>query len=519
MAPGTATRTDRRADEDKIRPADPRPPWGRVDRLAIVGAVALMVGLATWGLTRHSLWLDEALSLGATHQLRATLRNTAGTMGLYYVLLDIWTSVAGTSVAALRAPSVMAVAATVVVAGFLARRLLETREAQLAALLVGTSTGLVRYAQEARSYALVALLTAGAWAITTRAVTARQKGDLDGARRWWAALTVISVAGVTAHGMYPLQVAAIALALALLPDRRVHLSALGPTLVATGATVFGLSLLGATEIASWVPELNAGQLGDLALDLLSAAPLAAVVLGALATLGAWTLVRRPADDSLQRWRNLAPVAWAIVPPLVLIVLSIVRPYLVPRYVVASVPGLMFLVAVGAVAAVRRVSEAPDEAALARRRVAALGVGAVLVASLIAGQVALHRRAGDDWGAVAERVAEGSRPGDAIVFPTKPLRVPFEAAWRDVEPVATPTPIGQPRPLGLVRRADEKASPDEVDGALAGTSRLWVLHKTTFGAGDARLEAFLARDAVKDHFVVAERWAVEGDIDVLLLTRP
>ena len=516
MAPVSTLRSEGRAVDDPDRSTVAGEPSGRPWWPVLVGAVGLVVGLSVWGLGRSSLWLDEAISLGATNQLRDTLRNTAGTMGLYYVLLDGWTAVVGTSVAALRSLSVVAVAGTVVVAGLLARRLLRRDEALVAIVLLGTSTGLVRYAQEARSYALVALLTAGAWAVATRAVAAHLRGDLTGARPWWRALAVISVAGVTAHGMYPLQVAAIATALALLPDRRTLLRALVPTCVATAATVGVLAMVGATEVASWVPPLRASQLGDLALELLGSQPLAAVVLGGLAVLGGLSLLQRSTEDAFQRWCHLAPVAWGVIPPLALILLSIVRPYLVPRYVVASVPGLLFLVAVGAVEAVRLLGGGAGTSRR-RRRAAGWGVGAVLAVSVAAGQLAVHQRPGDDWDRAAELVSDGARPGDAVLFPTAPLRIPFEAAWRGVDGAAAPTPVGQPRALGEVRRFDEPPTGAAVEEALAGASRIWVIHKTTFGGGDAALDDVLDL-AVDDGYRVVYQGRAEGDIDVLLLAR-
>lgn len=517
MSAQTAMRSDEYIAEASVPSTGAEHVAARWNGAALVGAVAAVTGLSAWGLSRHSLWLDEAISLGATNQLQDTLRNTAGTMGLYYVLLDAWTALFGTSVAALRSLSVVAVVGTVVVAGWLARRLLRPVESVVAVLLLGTSSGLVRYAQEARSYALVALLTAGAWAITTRALAARCDGDRNGAQRWWNWLAVLSIAGVTAHGMFPLQIAAITVAVALLPDRRDLVPALVPTLIATGTTVFCLALIGATDIANWVPDLSASQVGDLTLELLAFAPLAAVVMGLLATMGALTLVRRPAADSFQRWQNLAPVLWAFMPPLALVSLSVVRPYLVPRYVVASTPALMFLAAVGAVAVARRLS-GPTSAPLARRRATVVGVALVVLGSVLAGQVGVHQRQGDNWRAAAKRVGASARPGDAIVFPTPPLRIPFEAAWREVVPAALPTPVGETRPLGQVRRFDDQAGPGAVDAVLTAAARIWVLHKTMAGAGDAPLEAFLSLDAVQARFRVVERWTVEGNVEVLLYQR-
>ena len=142
-----------------LRP-DPSPsevsPW---DRLLVPTVMTMVGALSTWGLTRHGLWLDEAISLGATNQLRETLSQTAGTMGLYYLLLDPWMAVVGTSVGSMRSLSVLFAAGAAGFAMVLIRRIVTRPEAWMAGLVLGASPGLVRYAQEARSYALVALFT------------------------------------------------------------------------------------------------------------------------------------------------------------------------------------------------------------------------------------------------------------------------------------------------------------------------------------------------------------------------
>ena len=83
------------------------------DRRSVTTLAALGLALVScsWRITRLPLWIDEAFSVGATNQLVSTIRNTGGTMALYYVLLNEWTAVTGSSVLALRALSVVRPAA------------------------------------------------------------------------------------------------------------------------------------------------------------------------------------------------------------------------------------------------------------------------------------------------------------------------------------------------------------------------------------------------------------------------
>ncbi len=479
-------------------------------------AVALCGVLGLWGLTRVPLWMDEAISLGATNQLGRTLRDTAGTMGLFYVLLDGWTALAGTSVAALRLPSLVAAMATVATTACVGRRLVGRRAALVGTLVLAASPGLVRYGQEARSYALVALLATLLWAAGLRGVEARRADDGRAAGRWGALVALVAVLGVLSHGMFALQVVAFAASLVVLPQRGRHLRDVAPALVATVTVVLGLSVLGADAIADWVHPLSAAQLGDVARELLAPLPIAAAALGATATAGAVVLLRRRPSDPVGRWHAVATVAWAVVPLVLLIVVSVVRPYLVPRYLLGSLPAVALLVGV-AVDAVWSSSAREGRPAVGWR-VGAAALTVVVVLALVSGQVALHRRSGDDWAAAARTVAADARPGDAIVFSSAPIRIPFEAAWQDVEPAAVPTAVWADRPLGEVRRFDDQTSPEVLEEDLTGVDRLWLVHQTMESTGDEGRDEMLRFPPVRDGFRVEARHRVDGDVQVLLLVR-
>lgn len=496
--------------------ASPHSSRSSVDRATVAGAVALCGVLGLWGLARVPLWMDEAISLGATNQLGRTLRDTAVTMGLYYVLLDGWTALAGTSVAALRLPSLVAAMAAVAMTAVVGRRLVGRRAALVGTLVLAASPGLVRYGQEARAYALVTLLATLLWAAGLRAVEARRTGRDRAAGRWWAVVALVAVLGVLSHGMFALQVVAFAASLLVLPERGRLLRDVAPAVVATVAVVLGLSALGADAIADWVEPLSVAQLGDVARELLAPLPIAAAVLGATAAAGAVVLVRRHPSDPLARWHAVATVVWAVVPLALLVVVSVVRPYLVPRYLLGSLPAVALLVGVAVDAAWS--TSTPSAPSGRGRRVGALALAAVVVVALVAGQVALHRRTGDDWAAAARTVATGARPGDAIVFSSAPIRIPFEAAWQDVDPAAVPTAVWADRALGEVRRFDDQTTPEVLEGDLAEVDRLWLVHQTMESTGDEGRDEMLRFPPVRDGFRVAARHRAEGDVQVLLLVR-
>jgi mannosyltransferase len=500
---------------------EPAPRRSGTTRVVVAAAVALQVALAVWGLTRHSLWLDEAVSLGATAQLTRTWRETAGTMALYYLGLDGWTALFGTSVAAVRSLSVLAAAATVVAAAAAFRHLVDRRVAAVALVVLAASPGLTRYAQEARSYALVALVTALCWWVGARAVAATLADDQGAARRWWAGLTALAVVGVLSHGLFPLQLLGLAASLLVVPERRRLLRGLAPALGAAVATVVVLSRQGADRIADWIPPLRPSQLVDVGSELVGRPlPVALVVLG-LAAVGTAVAVRRPAPTSLDRrpaptsldrWRALAPVCWALVPLVVLVLVSTRRPYLIPRYLLASTPGLALLVALGAVALVDRAGGLSPAA----RRVAPVAVGALLVGALVWGQLSVHDRTAYDWAGAADVVAADVQPGDALLVTSPPIRMPFEAAWLDVDAAADPEPLWGTRPLGEVHRFDAYGPFAEAVAALDAHDRVWVVHQTTVGLGDQPLDDLLALDAVEDRYRVATVDRFAGGVQVLRL---
>lgn len=472
-----------------------------------VAAVVLLVALSLWGLTTRPLWLDEAFTVGATGQLGRTLWDTAGTMGLYYVVVTAWTSIAGTSVAAVRLPSVAFMALSLPVVHAVARRCLRRDEAALAVLVAAASPALVRYAQEARSYALVVLLTTVSWLCLVRAVT-----DDDGrARRWWTAFALVSVAGTLAHGLYPLQLASQAASLLLLPDRRPLLRAAAPALAGTMACVVGLTALGADDIAAWVPPLSGDQLADLGQGLTGRPAIVAVGFLALALAGAVVLLRRPDGDPRVRWRTLVPVVWATGPPILLVLLSAFRPYAVDRYVLASVPALALLAAV----AVRRL----DRVILPRHWPAwarLVGPVAIVLAVLLAvGQVEVHREQGDDWRRAARTVAAGAEPGDAVVFTL--FRAPFDAAWPTDDRVASPDVFPTPRPIGEVHRFDDFLGWNDVDRRLAPYDRVWVVHQASLPTDRAHLARVMELDTIRDRFEVVADHRFSGGVRVLLLS--
>jgi hypothetical protein len=121
----------------------------------------LAFGLRAYRLPAQSLWYDEGVSWYLTRMSPPALTVwTANDIQppLYYYLLWLWVRLAGTSEYALRFLSIFFGVLTLPLLWVTARRLLGTRAAWLAALLLTLSPLHVYYAQEARMYTLLTFL-------------------------------------------------------------------------------------------------------------------------------------------------------------------------------------------------------------------------------------------------------------------------------------------------------------------------------------------------------------------------
>ncbi len=160
--------------------------------LTALGAAARFAALGT-----QSFGFDEAFTVtrvlpgGLQDMLERVSRSESSPPG-YYVLAKLWTSVLGGGEAAIRSLSALLGTLLVPVAWALGRRVAGPRAGLVAGLLVAVNPMLIYYAQEARTYSLLALLA------TLSVLLALRARDEPKARRvaLWAC---VSVAALFAH--------------------------------------------------------------------------------------------------------------------------------------------------------------------------------------------------------------------------------------------------------------------------------------------------------------------------------
>ena len=173
-----------------------------VTRAKLAGPAALgaLVLLAFFLRTRElgiGFWIDEGLSVGISDRPLGDIPDALrldGSPPLYYLLLHVWMSVAGTSEEAVRALSVVFGLVAVPVAWWAARTLFGTRSGWMAAVLAATSPFLTQYAQEARMYALTVLLS-----LIASAAFARMVAFEDDRRPWAIGFAVAFAAMLYTH--------------------------------------------------------------------------------------------------------------------------------------------------------------------------------------------------------------------------------------------------------------------------------------------------------------------------------
>jgi mannosyltransferase len=157
----------RRAQDRRARATRDRPVRA-LDLPVVAGVVvATLLGaiLRFLWLGRQSLWLDEVVTWNLLRRslpslVRHGIPGSESTPPLYYVVAWCWVRASGWSAPALRSLSALAGTLTVPVAFLAGRSLAGVRAGLMSALLVAVSPILVWYSQEARAYALFALLAA-----------------------------------------------------------------------------------------------------------------------------------------------------------------------------------------------------------------------------------------------------------------------------------------------------------------------------------------------------------------------
>jgi 4-amino-4-deoxy-L-arabinose transferase-like glycosyltransferase len=367
-------------------------------------------------LAQQSYWLDEGYTvrlvrMSLSGMLHAIPR-TESTPPLYYAAAWVWSRILGDGEFGLRSLSALAGIATVPVAWAIARRLGGTRVAAIAGLLVAVSPLLVWFSQEARSYALAALLAT----ISVLSVVGWMQ---DGRPGWLAGWAVAAALGLATHYFVVFVVAPETVLLWLRrppSDRRLAAATAVVAIVAVALVPLALAQRG-TGHTDYIAQ---GALGTRAVQVPKqlllgyASPLqvfTAVLAGAIVLVGAIWPLATDRETRARAWVPLVVGASCVLVPMALAVVGI--DFLDTRNLLPALPALYVAGAIGFVSA----RAWPLGGVLA----VALAVISLLVIALVDATPRYQR---DDWRG-AERALGAPAGTRALVTPDTGL-VPLQA---------------------------------------------------------------------------------------------
>jgi len=477
------------------------PAWLVIGIPAVAAFLINVVGLSGPSLWRDEAYTKDAISRSIT-QIFDLLGHNDAVHGAYYVIIHFYSEVAGTSDFAMRFPSVCAMAVATGFTAAVARRAtalagLSGRwpdvTAMVAGLVFATSPYMTYYAQMARPYAFVTMCATIASYLLLRAYA-------DGGWRWWT-LYGIAVAFTGLFNTFGLLIVP-AHALTLLVAgaggagqtwlRRVAV----PWLIAAAVAVLVLGpllLLSYRERGqiSWLTKPDRATVEALVRDFAGSrmllVPVALLALGGVAAgiFDGRFFGRRSGDDRAVG-RRMTPAAialpWLVVPPAVLIAVSLVKPVYNMRYVEYCLPALAILIAAGLVGLARLVMELLTGSTALRPAVvvrAGAGVAAVVLvivaALLVSPQHAIRQSAArpDNLRLASQIVAANERPGDIVFYIPVDMHVlgtgypaPF-LKLRDIALAKSPIQSG-------TLTGQELSSPAELASRFTDVSRVWVV---------------------------------------------
>jgi mannosyltransferase len=464
--------------------------------------VMLALGLHHIGVPE--MWRDELASWSAATRslpdLFTLLSHIDASSGAYYLLLHGVAAVFGTSPLALRAPSVLAMCVAAGCVALIGQRMFSRRAGLAAGMVFALLPSVSRFAQEARSYALVVMAVALSTLLLLRAL---ERAD------WWRWAAYAAALGAT--GLLHL------VALSCVAGHLVVVMAQGkgsrcfPIAVAAGlALVLPVALVAYPQAHDQIGQVAKPELSTPLTDLTQlwamvfCSGIGAGVVLVFAGL-AWTDRRRAA---------LVATAMALLPTIAILVLSELGfSYYMARYFLFTAPAWAVLAGAGIATASR----------LRVIAIALVGVAALTYPD----QQAVRLPLAHDWwnypapptmpayqySAAAQVIAGSWRPGDGVVYGergTAPLtdlgieyNLPARVRLDDV------LAVGSARAAGTWAPAEGSA-----DRLASGPRRLWVVNT----GPDAFTGMETAKvDGLLDHYSTMESTTAPG-ITVTLMVR-
>jgi mannosyltransferase len=447
--------------------------------IAPAGPAALTLLLGLWGIRReNSMWRDEAATWQVAHRTVPEIWHMLDRIdvvhGLYYLFMHGVFAVFGDSLLALRLPSVLAMAGAATLITLLGSRLADEYTGLAAGLAFALIPAVQQYAQEGRPYALVAACVALACRLLVEAV------DSPGAGHWVAySMAVLAGALLNWFSLLVLFAHAVTIALAR-PSRGTVLRwAVGSSAAVIGTLPLVMASKAQSGQVAWIPPINQSTLLGLLLTLLAGA------------LCAW-LARPRRDHRPPSGTRLPLTALAlpllVLPPLLLLAVSLAHPVYLSRYVLFSYLGLALLIGAALRALADRLRTPP------RRQIVA--VMALALLGLLPVELSLHSAASrvDDVLSTAKTVAAVHEAGDGVLY--------IPAARRDTA-LVSPAEFTGIQDLALVRGPLESGTLNGVEGTPKQIAdAMLAVHRIVVVSDESAPSAPTIRDRAKQRVLQA-----------------
>lgn len=473
--------------------------WSR--RAGIVALLLLAFALRLYLLDHQSLWADEGNSVAMAPRAPLDIvQRTANDIHppLYYLLLHYWSALVGTSVFAVRAFSVLCGVVAVALTYALGRKMGGPEHvatiAIVAAGLLTISPFAIHYSQETRMYMLVTALGAGSWLAWLH--WRKDKIDRVAVAYWLVTLGLI----YSHYYAVPLVVAQNIAWLIALKEHRHHITTkLRVWVVIQGTLVLAYLpwLWYAREtILNWPSISEPVTLDFMVREIARIFTLGlaneglpvwvGVLVGVLLGVGFMGAVRT-------RYGYVA-LLYFIVPPALMLLLSLDRPFWNPKFLLVSLPGYCLLLGFGVwqlVAWLPRWGKSPMVQGVG----IAVTLGLFTVATYPALQNEYHtpRYARDDYKGIIRTILAQAGENDAILLDGAGQREIFDYYYNG-ELAVYGLPATQP--------LDVAATESELADMVESHDQLWVLWWAE-QRGDPEL--FIPQWLKENTFVTQSRW--------------
>ena len=391
--------------------------------------------LDLYDLARRSFWIDEAFNIVLVRDGWSTFIRTIGvrepSQAVYLVFLKPYLGVVGDGEIVTRLPSVLAGALAAALLVDLGRRLFDLRVGVLSGVLFAVDGKFVEWSQYARTYSLAVLASVITTMLFLRACRRPS-------RRTFVQYAVAGAISIYCHFYAGFVLVGHAAAFTLRrPRPSIRRLVEAWIVIGVGLIPFAVYVVAGTRSpVEWIPPLHAHEVWSAI--WFAAGENAALLV--LAIVGAAAVLRSAGS----RFEGAVAVGWAVAPIVCGSVVSVLKPALVPRFLIVVTPALALL---AAYAATR----------LAKTRFQVVAV-LLLVALSIPALVHTYTQNPEDWRAAAKTARAAVRDGSTVaVLP--------DFGWRALD-VYAPDVVRTTRPAGRTMTVLVSAAPRARRGLVA-----------------------------------------------------